>query len=259
MRKILFYLVLFGCLTACSDSSISEDNSASVIHPTEPIITPIEKETVIKDDNNPAPTKVDNDKSINKTDESNSKTKDIISLIPTGWHILESGQPVEAEGDLNKDGIQDIAIAIEKTTDVDARSILIAFGTEDHAYELSIIADHVVLSELEGGPFGDPFNGLMIDRGSVVVSDYGGGSGRWFHKYRFRYQENDWYLIGATMGSNHSIKKDTEMVFDTEDYNLLTGDYIIDTTNENGEEKITKGNRGKKKLVRLSEFNIDDM
>ncbi|MNJ80575.1 hypothetical protein D3C77_790020 [compost metagenome] len=61
------------------------------------------------------------------------------------------------------------------------------------------------------------------------------------------------------MGWNHSIKEGTEMVFDEEDYNLLTGDYIFNKTNENGEEKITKGNRGKKKLLKLSQFNIDDM
>nr|WP_127530107.1 helix-turn-helix domain-containing protein [Paenibacillus kobensis] len=40
---------------------------------------------------------------------------------------------------------------------------------------------------------------------------------------------------------------------DTEDYNMLIGDYILDEIEENGEEKITKGNRGKKKLVKLSE------
>jgi hypothetical protein len=223
MKKILLHLVLIGYLTACSNSS--DGNSTNVILSTEPIVKPTE---TANNDNNLAPNKVDNEKSKFNSDDSNSKAKEITSLIPTGWHILENREPVKVEGDLNKDGIQDIALIIEKTTDIDARSLLIAFGTKDNTYSLSIIADNVILPVIVGGGYGDPFDGLMIDRGSVVVSDFGGGSGRWFHKYRFRFQENDWYLIGATMGSNHSIKEDKEMVFDTEDYNLLTGDYIID-------------------------------
>jgi hypothetical protein len=196
------------------------------------------------------------------SDDSNSNAKDITSLIPTGWHILDvnyENAKAKAEGDLNKDGIQDIAIVIENTADIDDRSLLIAFGTKDNTYSLSIIADNVILGALDGGGWGDPFDGIIIDRGSVVVNDYGGSGQRWYHNYRFRFQENDWYLIGATMGWNHPIKEGTEMAFDTEDYNLLTGDYIFDKIEENGEEKITKGNRGKKKLVKLSDFNIDDM
>lgn len=38
----------------------------------------------------------------------------------------------------------------------------------------SIIADKVVLKADEGGVWGNPFESLTIDRGSVVVSDYGG-------------------------------------------------------------------------------------
>ncbi|MFD1909263.1 hypothetical protein ACFTAO_05800 [Paenibacillus rhizoplanae] len=34
-----------------------------------------------------------------------------------------------------------------------------------------------------------------------MVSDYGGSNWRWYNKYRFRYQDKDWFLIGATSGS----------------------------------------------------------
>lgn len=258
MKKYSYVLcsfVLLGCLTSCSYEDSSSNQFVS------PELEIKQTETVYND-NNLASNKEENKKSKIYSDDNNLNAIDVTSLIPAGWNILEHTEPVKAEGDLNKDGIQDIAVVIEKTHEesYDApRSLLIAFGNKDHTFSLSIIADKVILGALEGGGWGDPFDGIIIDRGSVVVSDFGGSSERWYHKYRFRFQENDWYLIGATMGSNHSIKEGTEMVFDMEDYNLLTGDYIIEKTNENGEEKITRENRGKKKLVKLSKFNINDM
>lgn len=246
MKKILLALVLLGCMTACSNNG--DDNISSINN--------VSAEPQIK------PTEILNNKSNIISNDRNLDAHDVASLVPKGWHILEHRQPVKAEGDLNKDGIQDLAIVIERTQEENynaSRSLLIAFGNKDHTYSISIIAEKVILGALEGGGWGDPFDGISIDRGSVIVSDFGGSGQRWYHKYRFRYQDNDWYLIGATMGSNHSIKEGTEMVFDEEDYNLLTGDYNIVKTNEDGEEQIAKGNRGKKKLVKLSEFNIDDM
>ncbi|MDF2925802.1 MAG: hypothetical protein K0R57_4716 [Paenibacillaceae bacterium] len=174
---------------------------------------------------------------------------------------MESHAPVKAEGDLNKDGIPDMAIIIEKTEDsIEAsRSLLIAFGTKEQTYLLSILAEHVILSESEGGVFGDPFDSMEIDRGSVVVSDYGGSNVRWYHKYRFRFQDNDWYLIGATTGTNYLISDAIGMGNSEDDYNLLTGDFIKKKTNEQGEVEITKGNRGKKQLIKLREFDSRDI
>ncbi|WP_334076643.1 hypothetical protein [Paenibacillus sanfengchensis] len=186
---------------------------------------------------------------------------DLASLIPPGWHILlVEDKPAKAEGDLNKDGIMDVAAVIEGTSSEDSappRSLLIAFGDEERGYRLSIIADKVLLKADEGGVWGDPFESLEINRGSVVISDYGGSNWRWYHKYRFRYQDNDWYLIGATTGSyfNGTPMESVE----EDDYNLLTGDYIQKRTNDQGRTVTKKGNRGVKALVTLRKFNIEDM
>ncbi|WP_261304127.1 hypothetical protein [Paenibacillus andongensis] len=185
------------------------------------------------------------------------------SIIPVGWHILEKvkGEPIQVEGDLNNDRISDIAAIIEKTSndkEAPPRSLLIAFGTKDHTYTISIIADKVVLKADEGGVWGDPFESLTIDRGSVVISDYGGSNWRWYNKYRFRYQDHDWFLIGATMGTYFTGTTTRENA-DEDDYNLLTGEYITRKTDEQGHIKTTKGNRGRKELVRLKDFNINDM
>ncbi|WP_342479852.1 hypothetical protein NST07_17445 [Paenibacillus sp. FSL L8-0340] len=65
--------------------------------------------------------------------------KDINTLIPFGWRVLiQDDEPVTTEGDLNKDGITDIAMIIEQlqpnTEEAPERSLLIAFGTNDSYY-----------------------------------------------------------------------------------------------------------------------------
>lgn len=239
MKKILLCFAMFlGFLTACSDSG--DDRSSSA--PPSPAPEIKQTEPVISETAAPP-------------------AKDAASLIPAGWHMLKNHQSVMAEGDLNKDGIPDLAMIIERTEDsMEApRSLLIAFGTKENTYTLSILAEHVILAESEGGTFGDPFNGLLIDRGSVVISDYGGSMTKWYHTYRFRFQDNDWVLIGATIGTNFPINNEMVMGNDEDDYNLLTGDFISKRTNKAGEEEMTKGNRGKKPLVKLSEFDVDEI
>jgi hypothetical protein len=107
---------------------------------------------------------------VGKSDETNKEStnngstvktgKDINSLIPNGWRVLEKvkGEPVLVKGDLNKDGISDIVEVIEKTG-VDKytapRALLIALGNRDETYNLSIIAEKAILMVEQGGVWGE--------------------------------------------------------------------------------------------------------
>lgn len=189
----------------------------------------------------------DNWEGTNKSDE------EIALLIPKGWHVISS-----VEGDLNKDFITDKAFVIEELIETEydlPRKLLIAFGNQDGGYTLSIEAENAILSKSEGGPFGDPFQEMIIDRGSLVLKYFGGSSERWYKNYRFRYQDGGWYLIGATEGGLVFAEKYNSMDSEEEDYNLLTGDYIFRKL-VNGEIVISSGNRGVKELVSLQEFNV---
>jgi hypothetical protein len=188
--------------------------------------------------------------------------RDVTALIPAGWQLLvrESG-PVKVEGDLNQDGIQDVAVVIDKietkTGEAPERALLIAFGNKDHTYTRSIVADKAILKADEGGVWGDPLDSIAIDRGSVLVNFYGGSNFRWYGKYRFRFQNDDWYLIGATVGS-YFTGTTTPENGDEEDYNLLTGDYVKRVVDDLKDEKPTShtitGNIGTKKLLKLSDY-----
>lgn len=191
-----------------------------------------------------------------------SEAKNPAVLMPEGWQqLVRQSGPVRVEGDLNKDGIQDIAMVIEKLESgedqVPERALLIAFGSKDGTYTRSIMADKAILKADEGGIWGDPLADIYIDRGSLIVSFYGGSNDRWYGNYRFRFQNEDWYLIGATVGSFYSGTM-TETTGDEEDYNLLTGDYVKRIVDDPKAEKITShtitGNMGKKKLLKLSDF-----
>lgn len=155
----------------------------------------------------------------------------IVSLIPQGWRMLEKtkGEPVKAEGDLNRDGIPDMAAVIEKKTkhknEAPPRALMIAFGQQDHTFALSIMAEHAILKEDEGGVWGDPFSELSIDDGVVIVRHYGGSNWRWYNTCRFQYRKNDWYLIGATRGSYFTGTATIEDA-DEEEINFLSGDYV---------------------------------
>lgn len=195
--------------------------------------------------------------------QTESKTKDdiqdITSFIPNGWNISEKcdGELAIVEGDLNKDGIIDKAFVIEEDIQLEIdpqRNLIIAFGNEDSTYTLSIRAERAIMLRYEGGGFGDPFDDIIIDRGSLLLKFFGGSSERWYMNYRFRYQNDGWYLIGATEGS--FVEIDNAMDNIEEDYNLITGDYIIRKI-EDGEIITIKGNRDKKELLNLIDFDVD--
>jgi hypothetical protein len=197
-----------------------------------------------------------------KESVSNRDVEDIYSHIPDGWKLLGrvEGETIKAEGDLNKDDINDIAIVVEETNkslgEAPKRALIIAFGNGDNTYRFSVMAENAILKVEEGGVWGDPLEGISVDRGSLLIDFYGGSNWRWYCKYRFRFQDNDWYLIGATLGSYFTGNTTMENA-DEEDYNLLTGDFIKKKADEKGNIVTTKGSRGKRELIKLTDFDAN--
>lgn len=203
----------------------------------------------------------DSESPIASATDDGAEAADFESLVPTGWKVLEifEGEPEQAEGDLNNDGLVDIAAVLEKediSQEAPDRAIMVAFGQEDHTYKRSVIAEHAVMSANEGGIYGDPFEGLTIEKGVLVLRHVGGSNWRWYNTYRFRYQDEAWYLIGATTGSYFTGNELIDNA-DEDDYNLLTGDFVKKTWDEEaGKQVVERGNRGKKALVNIQNFDV---
>ncbi|EHQ88479.1 hypothetical protein [Desulfosporosinus youngiae] len=182
------------------------------------------------------------------------KGKDLEGFIPEGWDIKSS-----AEGDLNMDSLLDIVAVIEKKDDEDSsfpRILFVLVQDKDRSYTLTVKTATAIMRANEGGVWGDPFESISVDRGSILLSFCGGSNWRWYKQYRFRFQDNGWYLIGATLGSYFTGTTTRENA-DQEDYNLLTGETIIKKAGENGRINATKSNRGIKALLNLNKFNVD--
>jgi hypothetical protein len=126
--------------------------------------------------------------------------KEPSGFAPKGWEI-----EALKEGDLNGDKIDDAAIVIRKEVEKQEgsaqpswkRFLVIAFR-RNGMLERSALSDAAVLDTDEGGWREDPFDGMEIGAGVVVIGQIGGGTMRTGITHRYRWQQNRWMLIGLT-------------------------------------------------------------
>jgi hypothetical protein len=177
--------------------------------------------------------------------------KTLADFVPRGWSVK-----ARAEGDLNKDGRNDVAAILifdgensgkEKFEDY-PRLLVFLLRQPDDTLQLSAASDQVILGKNMGGVYGDPFQSLKIEHGTVVVNHYGGSREKWGNVYRFRYQEGDWFLIGKTIFTSDSLSRKK----DTTDTNLLTGKVIETKVTANGKSTVIEKTLPRKSLTSLS-------
>ena len=194
--------------------------------------------------------------------------KSITEFIPKGYDTVET-----ATGDLNKDGISDLVMVLRdkredtaqmgsEINDMD-RLLIILFKTTD-GWKLAGKSRHEILCKNCGGIYGDPFNGINIANGVLVIDHYGGSNWRWAYTHKFRFQNGDLYMIGVT--------KDSYSVFGGEgcddvgsanrdfvDINFMTGQRVRLKTSENCKVLLNKKDKiPKKPLVKLVDYKFDN-
>jgi len=126
----------------------------------------------------------------------------------------------ESYGDLDKDGIDEKVVVIDTGVKLNAgtkRQILI-YKKSNNEWELWHTSEGAIVS---GGYMLSSFETLTIERGCIVIRHFGGSRGKWFTTHRFRYQNDDWELIGATI-NNYTMCEISE----TFDFNFSTGKMI---------------------------------
>ncbi|MEO1436204.1 MAG: hypothetical protein AAFV80_11760 [Bacteroidota bacterium] len=125
-----------------------------------------------------------------------------------------------AEGDLTKDGIPERVLVYDNGKEGEygtAREIHI-YRKGQQNWELLETIDGGVLPSLHGGVMGEPFVGITIERGCIVIEHFGGSRWKWNYTHRFRQQNDRWELIGATIYNGAPCEQS-----ETLDYNLSTG------------------------------------
>lgn len=191
--------------------------------------------------------------------------KDVESFVPKGYQIL-----FQKEGNLNQDKTKDVAVIIESISEINdlkeadhaqkPRILFILMGKTAGGYDLSIQSNESLMLSNDGGVFGDPLQELYIMGKTVCVDYYGGSNFKWSYTYKWRFQNSDWFLIGAT----HSTMDPFENKLETYDFNLSTGvaeqtvmPYLEEDEGKPSVKPKTKRfNPGKKPLYRLKDFKF---
>lgn len=152
--------------------------------------------------------------------------------IPKGYTIL-----AEQKGDLDKDGIPELVIVFNTPKQVELgteRQIWI-YKRKAGKWAVWHKSTGAVLSSQHGGMMGDPFDGLEIDHGVIVIRHFGGSADKWFYVHRYRYQKNNWYLIGT----NITFGRPPDQM-SSYDYNLSTGKVVANIDKNNEGDNSTK-------------------
>lgn len=192
-----------------------------------------------------------------------SSGKTVKAFVPKGWSVTAS-----AEEDFNNDNIADQAVVIEankthRMTAPDcigeerkAKMMFIVFGQADGSFVLSAKSQQLFANEDCVADFKFLSIGKRNKTLELVFNDESlRGIGSDYYYY-FRYQKNDWYLIGYT----HKLTKVTDPdagVWGV-DVNLVTGareDFRLQIPANSdvleGPKKITKRSKQKVAPLRL--------
>lgn len=198
----------------------------------------------------------------------------ITDFVPRKWKII-----AKSEGDLNKDKMIDIAFVIENTAteniilneglgkdtlNVNPRFLLVLFKT-DSKYVLKSINKKFIPSQddLESPCLDDPFmenGGIEIKNGVLNIDlHYWFSCGSWYvtdRKYKFRFQDNSFVLIGYDSDSFHRSTGESNSVsinFLSKKKELITGMNEFEESNPKTTWKSIKI----EKLIKLEDLTTD--
>lgn len=179
--------------------------------------------------------------------------------IPTNHTVIDS-----ASSDYNSDGLMDIVIvSADKNNPSNNRSISILQKLKK-GYQIAAQCMDAVLCADCGGIFGDPYSGISFKKNVLIIYHYGGSAWRWTANFTFRFQKNDWQLIGISNDSYWNLgecdggagiagRNFAEVNFSTQKIHLIK----TKDTNCTPETDVWKKIKAYKK-VSLQKFNIQE-
>ncbi len=181
-------------------------------------------------------------------------------IIPNNWRVLDS-----KTGDLNQDGISDLVFAIQNTDeknikfndglgtdtiDLNPRILGIYFGDKSGGFNRKLISKGFIIIR-DSPTMDEPFEGFLISKKGILDINFRFwySAGSWSmsnHKYKFRFQNNEFVLIGYDSNEAHRGSGETT-------------DYSINFLSK--KMKITKGNFSKdnSESVEWKKFSLEKL
>lgn len=161
----------------------------------------------------------------NETNE--DKTTDVQEVkeipIPEGYTIIE-----RIDGDLDNDGNLEAVVAFN-TEEVNENSYknvtreLVVYKETEGKWVKWKSSLQALYGSRDGGMMGDPYDTMYIEKGVLEVVHFGGSSWKWSITDKYRYQDNEFYLIGYTSTSGAPCE-----YFEIADFNVSTGKIIVE-------------------------------
>ncbi|MCH5599189.1 hypothetical protein [Niabella ginsengisoli] len=145
-------------------------------------------------------------------------------FTPKFWKLKQT-----ALGDLDNQPGDEAAIVYETPVpgDLGFAQALAIFKKTENKWKLWHQSFSPVLGTQNGGMMGNPFESISISNRTIIIHHFGGSRQKWNYTHIYRYQNNDWYLIGA--GVHFGAPCD---YFVGLDYNLSTGNIVADYAQE---------------------------
>jgi len=142
----------------------------------------------------------------------------------------------DATGDLNKDSIAEKVLVVNTNElgEMGTKRAVLVFKNNGKDWCLWHRATGPILPSEHGGMMGDPFESVTIESGTIVIKHFGGSRSKWYSTHRFRFQNGNWELIGATLVQELPCEEK-----ETFDYNLSSGQVVythVQQACENGEK-----------------------
>lgn len=161
-------------------------------------------------------------------------TNPITTISKENTGIQELSIVSETTGDLDNDGTPERAIIYTTTESTEYGNVreLQIQKKENGEWVKWFSSTSAILKDGDGGMMGDPFEGLEVKDGILQIRFFGGSSWKWSYTDKYRFQNNRFELIGYT----HAYFKLCEY-WETSDYNLVTGKFVIKKEYEKCENK----------------------
>lgn len=143
--------------------------------------------------------------------------------IPEAYSIIET-----IEGDLDKDGVNERVVAynteeIKEKSFKNVKRELVVYKQQEGKWMKWKSSLQALYGSRDGGMMGDPYDTMYIENGILQVQHFGGSSWKWSVTDKYRYQDNELYLIGYTSTSGAPCE-----YFETADFNVSTGKIIVE-------------------------------
>ncbi|MEZ4487664.1 MAG: hypothetical protein R3F51_08775 [Cyanobacteriota/Melainabacteria group bacterium] len=182
------------------------------------------------------------------------KSADYKAFVPPSWKLEET-----ARGDLNKDGVEDVALLMAKSEgsgcfaeDV-ARAVVVAFRDRQGLYHKAAIGDAV--ARLDCSMMSNV--NLTIERGSLLVVNQWGERDYTVEKLRFRYEAKLKHFV--MIGQDRYQVDRLTMNGREESRNLITGDRIFELIKDGDVVSISKTRNRPKRPVLLEAAVVEEV